>query len=40
MNDPIKYYPEFFRGELLRPVDGVKHFVTDERDGKGNKYDG
>ncbi len=27
----IKYYPEFFRTELLHPVDGVKHFVTDER---------
>lgn len=24
-------YPEFFRTELLRPEEGVKHFVTDER---------
>ncbi len=31
INDPIKYYPEFFRKELLHPTDGVKHFVTDER---------
>ena len=31
VNDPIKYYPEFFRTELLHPIEGVKHFVTDER---------
>ncbi len=31
INDPILYYPEFFRTELLHPVNGVKHFVTDER---------
>jgi 8-oxo-dGTP pyrophosphatase MutT (NUDIX family) len=31
LNDPIKYYPEFFRSELLHPVDVVKHFVKDER---------
>ena len=31
VNDPIEYYPEFFRTELLRPIEGVKHFVTDER---------
>ncbi len=31
VNDPMKYYPEFFRGELSHPVDGVKQFVTDER---------
>jgi len=31
VDDPIKYYPEFFRTELLHPEDGVKHFVTDER---------
>lgn len=31
VNDPIRYYPEFFRKELLHPTDGVKHFVTDER---------
>ena len=23
--------PEFFRTELLHPIEGVKHFVTDER---------
>ena len=28
---PIRYYPEFFRQELIRPEIGVKHFVTDER---------
>ncbi len=31
VDDPTKYYPEFFRTELLHPEDGVKHFVTDER---------
>ena len=31
IDDPIKYYPEFFRSELLHPEAGVKHFVTDER---------
>lgn len=31
VNDPIKYYPEFFRTELLHPENRVKHFVTDER---------
>ena len=28
---PIKFYPEFFRTELLHPEHGVKHFVKDER---------
>ena len=28
VDDPIKYYPEFFRTELLQLEDGVKHFVT------------
>ncbi len=28
---PIRYYPEFFREELIHPENGVKHFVTDER---------
>lgn len=27
----IKYYPEFFRTELLHPEKGVKHFVSDDR---------
>ena len=36
IDDPIKYYPEFFRTELLHPEDGVKHFVTDERCQKCN----
>ena len=31
VDDPIMYYPEFFRSELLQPADGVKHFLTDER---------
>ena len=31
VKDPIRYYPEFFRKELLHPTDGVKHFVTDGR---------
>lgn len=31
INDPKRYYPEFYRTELLHPIDGVKHFATDER---------
>ena len=31
IDDPIKYYPEFFRVELKHPAPGVKYFVTDER---------
>ncbi len=31
VKDPVKYYPEFFRSELLHPTSGVKHFVKDER---------
>lgn len=31
VSDPIKFYPEFFRTELLHPEHGVKHFVKDER---------
>ncbi len=31
IDDPIKYYPDFFRNELSHPADGVKHFLTDER---------
>ena len=30
-DDPVKFYPEFFRTELLHPVNEVKHFLTDER---------
>lgn len=30
-DDPIKYYPTFFRNELRNPTDGVKYFTTDER---------
>ncbi len=30
-DDPVKFYPEFFRTELIRPSRTVKHFVTDER---------
>ena len=33
-DDPIKYYPEFFREELLKPEKGIKHFVTDEKKNK------
>ncbi|MBP1585859.1 MAG: GrpB family protein [Lachnospiraceae bacterium] len=28
---PVKYYPEFFRTELLHKTDGIKHFITDGR---------
>ena len=31
IDDPRKYYPEFFRKELLHPTEGVRHLVTDER---------
>ena len=31
IDDPIKYYPEFFCEELLHPEQGVKRFLTDER---------
>lgn len=28
VNCPKKYYPEFFKTELIKPSQGVKHFVT------------
>ena len=31
---PVRIYPEFFRTELLCPREGVRHFVTDERQEK------
>lgn len=31
-DEPVKYYPEFFRTELLEPSDSVKYFTTDERE--------
>ena len=30
-DDPIRYFPEFFRTELQHPENGVKYFMTDER---------
>ena len=30
-DSPVRYYPGFFRRELIRPESGVKHFVTDGR---------
>ena len=30
-DDPIRYYPAFFRTELLHPQREVKFFLTDER---------
>ena len=30
-DEPVKYYPEFFRKELLHPHNGIKHFLNDER---------
>lgn len=30
-DDPVRYFPEFFRTELLKPQNGVKHFITDNR---------
>ena len=32
IDDPIKYYPEFFREELKHPTAGIKFFVTDDRE--------
>ena len=31
LDDSIKYYPEFFKKELMHPRNEVKHFLTDER---------
>lgn len=31
IDTPSVYYPTFFRKELRKPFDGVKHFVSDER---------
>ena len=36
-DDNIKYYPEFFRNELLNPQNGLKYFVTDERNKDSNR---
>ena len=30
-DEPVTYYPEFFRTELPAPSDSVKHFITDNR---------
>jgi hypothetical protein len=30
--DSVRYYPEFFRTEVLRSQTDVKYFVTDERE--------
>ena len=30
-DEPVKYFPEFFRHELKNPTHSVKHFVTDGR---------
>lgn len=30
-DEDVRYYPDFFRTELLKETAGVKHFVTDER---------
>lgn len=37
IDEPVKYFPEFFRTELLHPEPGVKHFVKDDR--KEKTYD-
>lgn len=31
LDEDIRLYPDFFRTELLKPTDAVKHFVGDER---------
>ena len=30
-DEDVKYYPEFFRTELMHPAEGIKFFVSDER---------
>ena len=30
-DEPVKFYPEFFRTELNNPSDNVKYFITDGR---------
>ena len=30
-DDPVCYYPEFFRTEVFCTREGIRHFVTDER---------
>ena len=30
-DEPVKYYPDFFRDELKKPADNVKYFITDGR---------
>ncbi len=30
-DDPVDYYPKFFRTELAHPENAVKHFVEDDR---------
>ena len=30
-DEPVKYFPEFFRTELASPSDNVKYFITDGR---------
>ena len=31
LDDTVKIYPEFFKTELKKPIDTVKHFITDKR---------
>lgn len=31
LDDDVKIYPDFFKTELKNAIDGIKHFVTDER---------
>ena len=31
LDDNVKIYPEFFKTELKKPIDTVKHFITDKR---------
>ena len=37
--DNVKYFPAFFRTELLHPVETAKHIVTDERADHGTVCD-
>ena len=30
-DEPVKYFPEFFKDELKKPEDNVKYFITDGR---------
>ena len=40
LEDPIRFFPEFFRTELDKPCSGVRVYVTDERTGNRAPFRG